>query len=313
MTNNVPPAVNENAVTGTDLGFTYSAAGSELTAQSYSSGLPTSSPVLPYENVEAFDVMMQYGPGFSNDTNALSTAKFGSDVLDNVRAPDPRLTPAHTPPNQSAFRNLSTAEQLYAYTQQDSSKIQDPALRIAASSASSSADSTGTQRSNNESSSGDDSSSNSSTSAENLNDSLPILHIASHRGHDAIVQILLERDVDINERDSTGRTALQLGATYGHMAVVRLLLQRGAQINATDSLGRTALHWATLQRQEPVLRVFLEAGADVNICDINGWTALHVAVERGFEAGLKLLLLHGADLSLKARKCEVWKQSEPAA
>lgn len=310
-TTNVP--VSENVVTGTDLGFTYSAAGSEFTAQSYSSGLPTSSPVLPYDNVDAFDMMMQYGSGFSNDTNTLSTAKLTINPPNNVHALDPRLTPCHTPPNQSTFRNLSTDEQLHAYTQQGSSKIQDPALRKAASNASSSADSTGTQRSNNETSSGDDSSSNSSMSIDNLNDSLPILHIASHRGRDAIVQILLERDVDINERDSSGRTALQLAATYGHAAVVRLLLQSGAQVNATDSLGRTALHWATLQKQEPVLRVFLEAGADVNVCDVNGWTALHVAVERGFEAGLKLLLLHGADLSLKARKCEVWKQSEPAA
>ena len=149
--------------------------------------------------------------------------------------------------------------------------------------------------------------------SSNNSDWLSTLHIACFRGHSKIVEILLERDVDIDERDGSGRTAIQLATMNGHESVVRLLLSHGAKINTRDSLGCTPIHWAALQKHEGILRLFLDAGADVDITDVNGWCVLHAAVERGFEVGLVLLLSHGADLSLKARKCESWKRLEPSA
>ena len=147
-------------------------------------------------------------------------------------------------------------------------------------------------------------------------DYLPILHIASQRGHEKIVRILIERHVDVDERDSCGRTALMLAAWQGHVSILCLLLAGEASLDAVDGLGRTALHWVTLCQHEASLRLLLEVeGVDeiINWCDVNGWSALHVAVERGFEVGLRLLLLHGGDLSLRARKCESWKREEPTA
>ena len=142
-------------------------------------------------------------------------------------------------------------------------------------------------------------------------DSMSALHIASNRGHTAVLSILLSHNLDPNEPDGSGRSPLHLAAINGHTAVISLLLSHGARVNATDSLGRTALHWAVLRGHEAVIKMFLDTGgADLNLRDHNDWSVLHVAVERGCEGTLRMLLGHGADLSLKARKCEWWKKEE---
>ncbi|MCJ1384551.1 hypothetical protein MMC17_007668 [Xylographa soralifera] len=296
--------------------FNYSAPDMELSAYLYS--LPGCLPVLPHDTPTAFGTLST-ARGFTHDTAASSplmtasaTKPMNPDITPNLLRggsepkPDWRFHTAPTLPVHSTFRQGTANDQLYTHVPQPSTTMLDLARTASPSTTSIACSST--------SGSTSDTNITSISDSSGINDDdLPILHIASHRGHDKIVRILLEREVNMDERDSSGRTALQLAAIHGHTTVVELLLQRGADVNATDAVGLTALHWATLQKHEPVLRMCIDSGADVNICDANGWTALHVAVERGFEAGLKLLLRHGADLSIMARKCETWKQSEPAS
>ena len=305
-------AASENTANGrTCSDFIYPSSESEPGTLSYLSGLTTYSPFVSHDVDAAFAITPYSSPRLlhgATTTAAADTISTGLMPPSLVRNPDsqpttatnPESLPPLVPPTQSATHHISD-EQLYASPRRAISKTLDRATTTASTASVPSSDSNG----------GNGNSSRSSNSGSD--DGLSALHIASHRGHVAIVRILLEREVNIDERDNNGRTALQMAAINGHEAVVQLLLQRGACINACDALGRTALHWAALQKHEAVLRVFLDAGADGNICDTNGWSVLHVAIERGFEAGLRLLLLHGADLSLKARKCESWKQLEPPA
>jgi hypothetical protein len=106
-----------------------------------------------------------------------------------------------------------------------------------------------------------------SSTERTLQDWKLLLHIAAENGHESIVKTLLERDFDINEKDSTDRTAL---------------------------------HLAIKAKHEGVLRLLLASGADVNACDRFGWTPVHQAAENGFVVGLRLLLMHGANVSLRA-------------
>ncbi|KAF9887636.1 hypothetical protein FE257_009729 [Aspergillus nanangensis] len=95
------------------------------------------------------------------------------------------------------------------------------------------------------------------------------LHIAAEKGHESIVKALVESGVDVNERDSTGCTALHIAVRY---------------------------------KQEGLLKILLDNGADVNAQDGLGWTPVHTAADNGFSAGLRLLLDYGGSLTLKARK-----------
>jgi ankyrin repeat protein len=54
----------------------------------------------------------------------------------------------------------------------------------------------------------------------------PSLHTASKDGWLAIVQSLLDRGSDINERDNLGLTALHAASEYGKLEVAKLLIER---------------------------------------------------------------------------------------
>ena len=69
---------------------------------------------------------------------------------------------------------------------------------------------------------------------------------AACAGHDEVLEVLIDRWSDIDERDHEDRTALYWAAFYGHEKVVKLLLQKGAKTNIPVTLyGWTAKEWAS--------------------------------------------------------------------
>jgi ankyrin repeat protein/L-ascorbate metabolism protein UlaG (beta-lactamase superfamily) len=68
------------------------------------------------------------------------------------------------------------------------------------------------------------------------------LHIASAKGHGAMVTSLLEHEADIHMEDGKGRTSLHLAAKYGHRDVSRLLKKAGAKLGVIgEEFGRSSL------------------------------------------------------------------------
>lgn len=132
------------------------------------------------------------------------------------------------------------------------------------------------------------------------------LHLAAQNGHERIVRVLLQHNIDCNEVDSDGLTPLIHAIIGGYEAVVTLLLSNGAHIDKVDSEGRTALHFAVIHKRKAVLRILLDYDMGnqrlVNTYDGDGRTPLHTAIDTGFEAGVQLLLQHGANIQYKARK-----------
>ncbi|KAJ5593403.1 hypothetical protein N7537_010307 [Penicillium hordei] len=148
------------------------------------------------------------------------------------------------------------------------------------------------------------------TSARNDKGWIGPLHIAAQKGHERIVRVLLLQDnIDANNKDSDGRTPLIHAVIENHDSVVRLLLSHGARIGVYDCDGRSALHWAVLHRRLEILKQLLghrakyEPGLDIDVYDNYGWTPLHMSVDRAFEAGILMLLQEGADINAKAHKC----------
>ncbi|KAI3323776.1 ankyrin repeat-containing domain protein [Xylariaceae sp. AK1471] len=135
------------------------------------------------------------------------------------------------------------------------------------------------------------------------------LHIAAQNGHERILRALIGRDVDCNEKDSDGRTALVHAVVQDHEAIALVLLGHGARVDETDRQQRSPLHYAVLHQRENVLKLLLQHynndphRFDVNAVDESGWTPLHIAIHKGFEAGVDMLLQCGADIHKKARFC----------
>ena len=88
------------------------------------------------------------------------------------------------------------------------------------------------------------------------------LHFAAYRGFTNIVEILLNRGIDIISKDNDGDTALHLAAQEGHINIVEMLLNRGIDINSKDNHGYTALHWAAQEGHINICLLYTSDAAD---------------------------------------------------
>lgn len=84
----------------------------------------------------------------------------------------------------------------------------------------------------------------------------------------------MERGADINQKTQKGVPTLYLAAIYYDRSVVNLLLRKGVNINERSIDGRTALHWAVSSCYPEIIPTLIENGTDLNILDRPGGTPL---------------------------------------
>jgi ankyrin repeat protein len=112
------------------------------------------------------------------------------------------------------------------------------------------------------------------------------LHAASYKGHNDVVQALLNCDRDDLKRlDKKVDNKTPLHAAYygGQLETMELLLDNGADVNAKGASGNTLLHCASLRGRLDEVKLLLKSKyrADLNAKNKNGWTPLHRAALRG--------------------------------
>ena len=99
------------------------------------------------------------------------------------------------------------------------------------------------------------------------------LDSAAYAGHLPIVEFLVARGVDVNERRSiysvpSPEGVIVSAAQEGHIEVVRWLLDHGAQMNFDISghIRCSALSRAAMDGHLEVVRLLIERGAVINAC-----------------------------------------------
>jgi ankyrin repeat protein len=94
-----------------------------------------------------------------------------------------------------------------------------------------------------------------------FDDELRPVHLAAICGNYKIMQMLLEKDIDVNVRaaDKLRRgTPLHLAVLKGQATVVKMLLSKGAEVNAQNALGKTPLDHA-IEQGDTALQTILKA------------------------------------------------------
>jgi ankyrin repeat protein len=98
-----------------------------------------------------------------------------------------------------------------------------------------------------------------------------------------------------NARDS--EAALIGAINQGDTAAVVALIKAGIDVNAKDSLGRTPLTWAGQWGRAEIIDVLVRAGADPNVKDQLGWTPITLAFDDYHFDAVQALIKAGADRS----------------
>ncbi len=107
----------------------------------------------------------------------------------------------------------------------------------------------------------------------------------------ALVQVELDKEVDINAENDDGRTPLRFGLLYGSPEVVELLLDHGAvDKNYPDPL-------CLASRETQKAELLLDRGANVNAACLLDYSPLMIAVTNGNTSLVQSLILYGADVN----------------
>lgn len=142
----------------------------------------------------------------------------------------------------------------------------------------------------------------------NLNDNendlgVTPLHCAVHQGHEAMIELLLEKKANMNLTDKQGNTALHIAAEQGHRKIIRTLLHNRMNSRTANEQGLTALQLAVGTRHdEAIVPLLIKSRFDMDVQNtITGNTALHYAIEFRRPRILQFLLEKGASTNILNR------------
>ncbi|KAK0712676.1 Pfs, NACHT and ankyrin domain protein [Lasiosphaeria miniovina] len=117
------------------------------------------------------------------------------------------------------------------------------------------------------------------------------LHAASAGGYDKIAWILLEKGADVNAQGGGYGNALQATSIGGYDKVVQMLLEKGADVNAQGGGG-----------YDKIVQILFEKGADMNAQGGGYGNALQAASTRGYDKVVQILLEKGANMNTQGGK-----------
>jgi ankyrin repeat protein len=122
---------------------------------------------------------------------------------------------------------------------------------------------------------------------------------AAERSDRATVRTLIDRQVDVNQTQPDGMTALHWAAHRDDLETAKLLVAARADVKAANRYGVTPLSLACTNGNTAMVELFLEAGADPNTKLPGDETALMTAARTGRIGPVRALLSRGADVNAR--------------
>jgi palmitoyltransferase ZDHHC13/17 len=108
------------------------------------------------------------------------------------------------------------------------------------------------------------------------------LQWAARKGYVNIIDLLTQHDANLRLIDPQDFSCLHsVTRSSNFWAVLYIICQPHIVIDERDRMGLTPLHWAARQGDEISTQILLKFGADLNAVDQDGLTALHWAALAG--------------------------------
>ncbi len=141
-----------------------------------------------------------------------------------------------------------------------------------------------------------------------------LLHLAAYSARPGAAAVLLERGMDIQAKDNSGRTPLFRALCNNGLTgqdeprtMIEFLMDEGADIETRDNNGNTLVlrssHSLYTTDYRPIngmsLRLLLENGVDPDASNDAGDTLMALAVQNGDWPTVNILVEHGADTSMQ--------------
>lgn len=121
------------------------------------------------------------------------------------------------------------------------------------------------------------------------------------KGHPLTLLASLALFISIGVGSAHSGDQLHKAAYNGDIEKVRSLLQEQVDPDERDSFGGTALHAAMFQKNLEIIQLLIDAGLDVNAQgSSNGYTPLHDAVWADNLGAIELLIENGARTDIKS-------------
>ncbi|EAX96862.1 ankyrin repeat protein, putative [Trichomonas vaginalis G3] len=134
---------------------------------------------------------------------------------------------------------------------------------------------------------------------EKDDDGKTALHIAASHNSKETAKLLISHGININEKDNDGRTALHFAASHNSKETAKLLISHGININEKDNNGQTALFDAAINNRKETAEILISHDIDINGKDNNGKTTLHYSMENNCKEIAELLISHGININEK--------------
>ncbi|KAG7559149.1 Ankyrin repeat-containing domain superfamily [Arabidopsis thaliana x Arabidopsis arenosa] len=132
----------------------------------------------------------------------------------------------------------------------------------------------------------------------------PLISIVQ-AGDEAVLELFINTNLDVNEKDAEGNTVLQCslkGSSVPHKQQTRimsLLIAHGARVNQRNKLGLSAVHFAAANGNLSALEILLAANPElVNVKTVIKETPLFFAVKNNHLECVELLLRCGASTEI---------------
>ena len=123
-------------------------------------------------------------------------------------------------------------------------------------------------------------------------------HMASAKGYNEILKLILDAKADPNSQQNNGNTPLIWTCANGHVESTKLLLQYGADVNILNRDNWSPAIYAAHNNHIDCLQIIIK-NANLDIQTNDGYTALHYSVGLNLVDITTLLLEHSCRRDLK--------------